>query len=132
MEALKHNLAKLKLTERCTVLEGDNRQVCPKRVADRVNLGLIPESVISWRTACEALRDVGGTLHIHGNVECAKQQNKMNQLNQWAENVRSDIEGLINEVKRAEYKVNLLHVECVKSYAPRVYHAVADIHCVRL
>ena len=33
--ALKYNLEKLGVTDKCTVLEGDNRIVCPKNVADR-------------------------------------------------------------------------------------------------
>ena len=38
-------------------------------MADRVNLGLIPSSEMSWPTACAALKpDRGGILHIHANV----------------------------------------------------------------
>ena len=44
-------------------------QVCPKGVADRVNLGLIPSSEEGWPTACAALKPhTGGILHIHANV----------------------------------------------------------------
>ena len=44
-------------------------QTCPRGVADRVNLGLIPSSEPSWIVACAALKyDTGGTLHVHGNV----------------------------------------------------------------
>ena len=35
----------------------------------RVNLGLIPSSDISWKTAVKALKPTGGVLHIHTNVE---------------------------------------------------------------
>ncbi len=39
------------------------------RVADRVNLGLLPSSEAGWPVACAALRpDTGGWLHVHGNV----------------------------------------------------------------
>ena len=39
------------------------------RVADRVNLGLIPSAEMSYGAACRALRpDTGGVLHVHGNV----------------------------------------------------------------
>ena len=45
-------------------------QVCPKNIADRVNLGLIPTSSLSWATACHALnQNKGGWLHIHENVD---------------------------------------------------------------
>lgn len=44
-------------------------QVCPKGVANRVNLGLIPTSRLSWEIACAALkRESGGMLHVHENV----------------------------------------------------------------
>ena len=44
-------------------------QLCPKGVADRVNLGLIPSSEQGWPVACAALKPhTGGMLHVHGNV----------------------------------------------------------------
>ena len=44
-------------------------QVCPRGVADRVNLGLIPSSQDGWPVACAALKPrTGGILHIHMNV----------------------------------------------------------------
>ena len=47
--------------------------MCPRYVADRVNLGLIPSSEPGWRTACLALKSqTGGILHIHGNVNTRK------------------------------------------------------------
>jgi len=53
-----------KVRDRCTIHEGDNRLTCPSDVADRVNLGLIPSSEMSWDTACKALKSVsGGMLH---------------------------------------------------------------------
>lgn len=72
IEALKKNLKLNKVEEKCIVYEGDNRLVCPKNVADRVNLGLIPSSEDSWKVACNALKPGGGILHLHGNVETKK------------------------------------------------------------
>ncbi|XP_035698037.1 tRNA wybutosine-synthesizing protein 2 homolog [Branchiostoma floridae] len=69
VEALQKNLQINKVQDRCTVHHGDNRQVCPRGVADRVNLGLIPSSRSGWPVACAALRPTtGGILHIHENV----------------------------------------------------------------
>jgi len=127
--ALKYNLEKLGVTDKCTVLEGDNRLVCPKNVADRVNLGLIPESVISWRTACEALKEKGGILHIHANVDCHRDESKKEKFSEFAANVQDSIGKILQEVKNQPYKVVVKHVECVKSYAPRVYHLVVDLGC---
>lgn len=67
--ALRRNLKLNNVEDRCVVHEGDNRLVCPKGIANRVNLGLIPTSENSWKAACQALKTVGGTLHVHGNVE---------------------------------------------------------------
>ncbi|XP_066929581.1 tRNA wybutosine-synthesizing protein 2 homolog [Clytia hemisphaerica] len=69
--ALKKNLGLNHVDEsRYQILQGDNREVCPKNIADRVNLGLIPSSSLSWATACHALNQAkGGWLHIHENVD---------------------------------------------------------------
>lgn len=79
VEALKINLAFNGVTSRCIVLEGDNQKTCPKGVADRVNLGLIPSSEGSWEVACAALKlDTGGILHVHGNVTSKVHKKKHN------------------------------------------------------
>ncbi|OQV12634.1 putative tRNA wybutosine-synthesizing protein 2-like protein [Hypsibius exemplaris] len=58
---------------RCEIRFGDNREVAPVGVADRVILGLIPSSEISWATACRCLKpDTGGVLHVHANVDVPK------------------------------------------------------------
>ncbi|PIK38077.1 tRNA wybutosine-synthesizing protein 2-like protein [Apostichopus japonicus] len=69
LKALKRNLELNKMKEKCQIHFGDCRKICPRSVADRVNLGLIPSSECSWPVACAALKPSGGTLHIHGNVE---------------------------------------------------------------
>lgn len=96
IEALKINLKLNRVEDRCTIHEGDNRETCPNNVADRVNLGLIPSSEISWETACRALKnDSGGVislskfvnskdiiligflfkvLHIHANIDSAPEK----------------------------------------------------------
>ena len=130
VEALQYNLQHLGLSESCSVLQGDNRLVCPHNVADRVNLGLIPQSEVSWRTACQALRQTGGVLHVHGNVHCSKLQNKREEMLQWAEGVRETLTGTLQEVKGRPFRSEVLHTECVKSYSPRVFHVVADLNFV--
>ena len=46
-------------------------------MADRVNLGLIPTSSLSWQTACQALdQERGGFLHIHENVDTGANSNR--------------------------------------------------------
>ncbi|KAG7465062.1 hypothetical protein MATL_G00172190 [Megalops atlanticus] len=69
VKALKRNLELNRVSERCTVHEGDNRQLPLRDLADRVNLGLIPSSEDSWPVACRVLKQgTGGVLHIHQNV----------------------------------------------------------------
>lgn len=68
VEALKKNLSINKISEKCTVLEGDVRNSCPREVADHINLGLIPSCEDYWFCAAEILKSSGGVLHIHGNV----------------------------------------------------------------
>jgi len=58
VKAFNLNLKTNKVEERCTVYLGDNRIVCPKNVANKVNLGLIPSSELSWETACNALNNL--------------------------------------------------------------------------
>ena len=122
-------MAQLGLTQRCTLLEGDNREVCPQGSADRVILGLLPDSEVSWRTACLALRDRGGVLHVHGNVESARGQQRRERLTAHAETVREAMCRILTEVKNKDFTVHVSHVECVKSYAPRIYHVVVDLKC---
>ncbi|XP_071795743.1 tRNA wybutosine-synthesizing protein 2 homolog isoform X2 [Asterias amurensis] len=79
VDALKKNLVLNNVQDRCQVHAGDNKQVCPKGVADRVNLGLIPSSKDGWPVACAALKpQTGGMLHIHGNVTSHSQTKKTN------------------------------------------------------
>ncbi|XP_051878414.1 tRNA wybutosine-synthesizing protein 2 homolog isoform X2 [Pristis pectinata] len=67
--ALLKNLELNKVSDRCKVHSGDNRQLLLRNVADRVNLGLIPSSEEGWPIACQLLKeDRGGILHIHNNV----------------------------------------------------------------
>ena len=77
--ALQRNLKLNKVPEsRYTILEGDNRLVCPKDIADRVNLGLIPSAEGSYQVAIEALKSKsGGILHIHGNVRREKRKQQI-------------------------------------------------------
>ncbi|RUS86403.1 hypothetical protein EGW08_005853 [Elysia chlorotica] len=67
--ALRQNLKDNGVSDRCSVHEGDCRQLDLPPVADRVNLGLIPSSEDGWPTAVRVLRHGGGMLHIHSNVE---------------------------------------------------------------
>ncbi|KAK4485080.1 hypothetical protein RD792_007688 [Penstemon davidsonii] len=124
INALRHNLDANLVADRCIVLEGDNRVTAPKGIADRVCLGLIPSSECSWGVAVRALRNEGGTLHIHGNV-------KDTEEGQWVNHVVESI----SDVAKSEghtWEVSVKHVERVKWYAPHIRHLVVDIRCNNL
>jgi tRNA G37 N-methylase Trm5 len=107
----------------CTVLPGDCREVAPKGIAHRVLLGLLPDAQVGYAAAVEALRlDTGGVLHVHGNVRAGEQAT-------WAESTAAELQRLAAALggARAHWQARVLHVEVIKSYAPRVLHCVADI-----
>eukprot|EP01135_Chromosphaera_perkinsii_P000849 Nk52_evm12s152 gene=Nk52_evmTU12s152 len=152
--ALHKNLLSNGVTgDRFTILYGDNRIHCPVGVADRVNLGLIPDSSCSWKTACKALKpQTGGWLHVHGNCTVPGTVSATSGTSsiadgsgvtassiaegtrrcfwEWGEQASKEMRLILAGIHGGnEWSVKLNHVECVKSYAPRVYHIVADIEC---
>lgn len=141
VEALKLNLKSNGVDDRCTVHFGDNRTTAPSNVADRVNLGLIPSSELSWETACLALKnDFGGVLHIHANIDSktpkTEQKHRTNlpqfkyaEWELWTNYAASTIEQILLRLKSCKWKVAVLHLEHVKSYAPHVDHVVLDVEC---
>ncbi|NXQ12170.1 TYW2 protein, partial [Peucedramus taeniatus] len=47
----------------------------------------------------------------------------------WAEGTAARIQGLLAELHGRPWRSSVLHVEAVKSYAPRVHHLVLDLEC---
>jgi tRNA wybutosine-synthesizing protein 3 len=62
-------------------------------------------------------------MHVHGNVGDAP-----GQLDDWGASVASSIQQLAATVGK-NWTVSCVHVERVKSYAPHIWHAVADVVC---
>ena len=114
IRALKWSLEKNGLTERCTVLEGDNRKHKFEGSFDRINLGLLPTSEEGWPIAMQALNPEGGMLHVHGLSASGEEQ-------EWAESLVQCLEGL------GPFTCRIEHVEKVKWYAPHQRHIVVDI-----
>jgi len=112
---------------RFRVWPGDNRVTVagPLRgVAHRVLLGLLPSSEAVWPLATTLLRPTGGTLHVHANVSDA-------DLPAWRTalpaRLRAAADAVGAPIAAAPYAVTLLHLQRVKSYAPHVWHVVADV-----
>ena len=96
-----------------------------------VNLGLLPSSAPSWRTAVRVLDfQRGGWIHAHENVG-------VNDIESRTREVEVDFRGLLDEWeeegmakgsgKERRRRVRVDHVERVKMYAPGVVHCVFDI-----
>lgn len=71
IDAFKKNLVINKIdTNRCTIIEGDNRTNRPTDVAQRVILGILPSCLDWMQTAFECIdKSTGATLHCHDLVE---------------------------------------------------------------
>ncbi|KAF9967535.1 FK506-binding protein 2B, partial [Actinomortierella ambigua] len=102
------------------VYPGDNAKwvSCFENTAHHVNLGLIPSSEQGWVLAVRALCPAqGGFLHVHQNVrqgeETLFEDRLMDELHRlfvvWKE-------------QKQPWTLSVRHVECVKSFAPMVYH----------
>ena len=121
LEGLRRGLALNGLPESaCTVLEGDCSRIAPRRVAHRVMLGLLPSAEVGYAAAVDALREQGGMLHVHGNAPQGGQA-------QWGSDVAAALAARAGTQRGPSWRARLVHVEVVKSYAPRVLHCVADV-----
>lgn len=122
--ALRHNISVNGVGNRCIILEGDNCITAPKGVADRVCLGLLPSSELSWCTAVRALRPEGGILHVHANVKDTEEDS-------WLENLALSIKTFAH-TEGYTWNARIEHLERVKWYAPHIRHLVADVRCTSM
>ncbi|XP_019936806.2 tRNA wybutosine-synthesizing protein 2 homolog [Paralichthys olivaceus] len=148
VEALQKNLEANEVSDRCTIHQGDNRELQLCDIADRVNLGLIPSSEGSWPVACRLLkRTTGGILHIHQNVtsplpntasipaindaahRVSGKKADREAWRAWADDTANHIASLLRDISGASWLTNIQHIEHVKSYAPHVHHVVLDLEC---
>jgi tRNA wybutosine-synthesizing protein 2 len=101
------------------------------RVAHHVNLGLIPSSEAAWRVALMVLRPEGGVLHVHANVGSSSSEEHIfciHLVQTLSHLATSEAVGRAKEFSH----VTVIHVERVKSYAPKVNHVVVDVHVGRV
>ena len=117
IRALKWSLEANDLVERCTILEGDNRNLQLNPEFDRVNLGLLPSAEEGYPIALQALKSEGGMLHVHGLAKGGDEEN-------WASNLAQYFE------KDGRFSCSVIHIERVKWYAPHQRHIVVDIHAL--
>jgi len=125
VQALRANLAAAGQESKCVVYNGDNRNedtvLALSGIADRVCLGLLPSSVEGWPLAASALKSTGGILHVHENVGVA-------DIDEWVISLCRKFEELFRSAGK-DLTVSCSHLEKVKSYAPKIFHVVADLTC---
>lgn len=121
--ALKKNLIHNKVSDKCIIHKGDNLSIVPNLEVfgkvNRVMLGLLPSSEKTWELAVQSLCSKGGILHLHGNSPHKKEH-------EWAQLVIERLKEISND-NNLEFKFELIHIEKVKSYAPKINHLVLDI-----
>ena len=118
--ALRWSLEKNGVYNRCTIVEGDNRNSLNETyfgTFDRVNLGLLPSSEEGYNIALQALKSEGGMLHVHGLAKGGNEQ-------RWAEKL---VESLS---KIGPFHCTIKHLELVKWYAPHQRHIVVDVQAL--
>lgn len=121
IQALQNGAKLNNVSERLTILEGDNLSTMKQvySLADRVHLGILPSSEKAWQSAINCLKSSGGMLHIHMNVEEEK-------IEDFVKYCTDSIAKLAKQLGR-EGIVSVEHVEKVKWYAPRMRHIVIDV-----
>lgn len=124
VDALRFNLERNHVADRCQVYLGDNQVSAPTlgAIADRVNLGLLPTAEKAWPLAVQVMKPTGGWMHVHENVAVEDRE-------AWEQRLVDTMQSLAKAAGR-NWSITCTHVERVKSYAPKVYHYVADLHCV--
>ncbi len=121
IKALEWSSQRNEVESRLTIHPQDNLITLEemKGSADRILLGYLPSSEATWRHAIQALKQSGGTLHIHMNVE-------EERIDEWIKQTIGKCLDYAQELGR-EWNVTANHLEKVKWYAPRVRHVVLDV-----
>jgi len=121
IKALNWAAEKNDVSQSITIHEGDNQSTLPslRGIADRVLLGLLPSSEAAWKPAISTLKEQGGNLHIHMNVE-------EEHIEKW---VKDTIQTCLDYAQDngRNWHCDYHHLEKVKWYAPRVRHVVLDV-----
>ena len=120
---------------RCIVFLGDNRTAMNILTAlsqvegtgagllniRHCNLGLLPSSQGSWRSAVHMISSVrGGWIHVHENAE-------IKQVDQKKLDIDRAIRSYVDDFKDSNWHISCEHTEMVKTYAPGIGHFVFDI-----
>ncbi len=112
--AMRYLLENIRLNSLSNIvpLLGDNREVVPLRIADRILMGYIhTENFLD--TAFGVLKKNGGIIHYHDTFTTE-------ELNWKTEKI------LMAYGEKNGFEVEIIHRRIVKSYAPHIWHVVLD------
>ena len=85
---------------------------------------------MSYKVACKALKqDSGGILHIHANVRSSSNSDPKSDWIKWCDETEIEIRQILNNSETDFWTTKQVHLEPVKSFAPRVHHLVLDLKC---
>ena len=100
----------------------------PKPPVRHVNLGLLPTSKLSWKSAVRILyTERGGWIHAHENVGIKDIESRTKEVEVEFQTLLDEWDEGPDVAMKSERKVTVEHVERVKMYAPGVVHCVFDI-----
>jgi len=115
--AYKYLCKNIVLNDVTTIVEpllGDNRNVAPRNVADRIIMGYIKDTHTFLPTAFNCLKDKGGVIHYHEVLP--------NEL--LPDHLKKK---LIDIAQKHNKKIRFLKYRHIKSYSPGVTHVVMDL-----
>ncbi len=112
-EFLSENIRLNDFGERVTAVLGDCRDVHPEKVANRVIMGYLHNTIEYLPAAFETLVTDGGVVHMHMSIPKSEKKRVIVQIGKTSENY-----GFQSEIE-------VFHV---KNYSPGIEHFVFDIH----
>jgi len=110
---LKENIVLNHVTSIVEPLKGDNREVAPENIADRVIMGYIGGTEQFFSKAVKCLKDNKGIIHFH---EKYPEKKTLGDIAKKFE----------KKVKKFNREIKLLDIRNIKSYAPGISHFVFD------
>ena len=113
-EFLKQNIILNDVAKNVSPILGDNREIAPKNIADRVIMGYLENNYDYLSTAINCLRNKSGFIHFHTLCSNDKTPGKTLKM-------------IRNIGDNNKVKINFLKQVHVKSYAPGVDHFVFDL-----
>jgi len=111
---LSENIALNNVLDIVKPLFGDNREVAPKNIADRVIMGYIDGTEKFLSLAIKCLKDKKGIIHFHEKYPLEKVPKYFNEF-------------LKEKSKEFNVETKILNYHMVKSFAPKIGHYVFDI-----